>query len=100
MHHVSKIPRIMTRIFIVFLLAQPSHQGITTIQITFRFNNVFTETQRNGQEFAFILSNSLQLLCTGSKDVIMLNRKEVGNPIKYFDRSFDDYKKGFNANGK
>ena len=46
MHPVSKIPGIMTSIITVFLLAQPSHQGIATIQITIRFNNIFTKTQR------------------------------------------------------
>ena len=46
MHPVSKTPQITTSIFTVFLLAQPSHQGIATIQIKIKFNNVFTKTQR------------------------------------------------------
>ena len=30
----------------------------------------------------------------------MLRRKEVGNPIDYFDKSFDEYKAGFESRGK
>ena len=26
-------------------------------------------------------------------------RKEVGNPIDFFDKAFDEYKEGFSANG-
>ena len=29
----------------------------------------------------------------------MLVRKEVGNPVDFFDKTFDDYKEGFSANG-
>ena len=29
----------------------------------------------------------------------MLVRKEVGNPVDFFDKTFDEYKKGFSAKG-
>ena len=32
--------------------------------------------------------------------VVMLNRKEVGNPADYFDKNFADYKEGFESRGK
>ena len=33
-------------------------------------------------------------------DVVMLNRKEVGNLVDYFDKTFAEYKEGFESKGK
>ena len=30
----------------------------------------------------------------------MLNRKANGNPVDYFEKTFDEYKSGFEANGR
>ena len=30
----------------------------------------------------------------------MLVRKKVGNPVGFFDKTFDEYKEGFSANGE
>ena len=35
-----------------------------------------------------------------SDPVVILSRKEVGNPIDYFDKSFAEYKAGFKSRGK
>ena len=51
----------------------------------------------NGQGyFVFIL----QRFCSGTKNVLMLKRKEAENPIDYFDKNFTEYKEGFKSNGK
>merc|ERR1711953_524864 len=33
-------------------------------------------------------------------EIGMLVRKEVGNPVGFFDKTFDEYKEGFSANGE
>ena len=30
----------------------------------------------------------------------MLRRKEVGNPVDFFDKTFEEYQEGFAANGE
>ena len=37
---------------------------------------------------------------TPSGPVVMLCRKEVGNPVDFFDKTFAEYQKGFEANGE
>ena len=32
-------------------------------------------------------------------EIAILVRKEVGNPVDFFDKTFDEYKKGFSAKG-
>ena len=32
--------------------------------------------------------------------VVMLRRKEVGNPVDFFDKTFAEYQAGFEANGE
>ena len=32
--------------------------------------------------------------------VVMLVRKQVGNPSDFFDKSFSEYQEGFSANGE
>ena len=36
--------------------------------------------------------------CSG-EEVAILVRKKVGNPVDFFDKTFDKYKEGFSANG-
>ena len=41
----------------------------------------------------------LETMIAHTGPVVMLRRKEVGNPIDFFDKTFADYKAGFEANG-
>ena len=45
-------------------------------------------------------TETVQSLCSGPKNVVMLKRKEVGNPINYFDKTLAEYKEGFESKGK
>ena len=44
----------------------------------------------------------LLLHITGREDqsVVILRRKQVGNPKGFFDKNFDDYKEGFESRGE
>ena len=45
-----------------------------------------------------MLANNFNL-CSGP-NIMMLRRKENGNPDDYFDKKFADYKTGFQSRGK
>ena len=45
------------------------------------------------------LKSDLETMIAYDGPVVMLRRKEVGNPIDFFDKTFADYKAGFEANG-
>ena len=38
------------------------------------------------------------LSCPG-EEIAILVRKEAGNPVDFFQKTFDEYKEGFSANG-
>merc|ERR1712061_874666 len=40
------------------------------------------------------------MLCTGRQGGLVLVRKEVGNPLLYFDKTYAEYKRGFASNGE
>ena len=41
-----------------------------------------------------------RLLLASVFPVVMLARKQVGNPSDFFDKSFSEYQEGFSANGE
>ena len=41
----------------------------------------------------------LQLHTILPGSVLMLVRKKVNNPLEFFDKTYNEYKKGFSANG-
>ena len=41
-----------------------------------------------------------RLLLASVFPVVMLVRKQVGNPSDFFDKSFSEYQEGFSANGE
>ena len=42
----------------------------------------------------------LETVIAHTGPVVMLRRKEVGNPVDFFDKTFAEYQAGFEANGE
>ena len=46
-----------------------------------------------------ILQQQFEPFPSPGGEIAMLVRKKVGNPVDFFDKTFDEYKEGFSANG-
>ena len=46
------------------------------------------------------LETEIETLGIHSGAVVMLRRKEVGNPVDFFQKTFPEYQAGFEANGE
>ena len=58
------------------------------------------ETLKVHQNTPVAVSSHLGVTLSGSDPVVMLRRKEAGNPVDFFDKTFAEYQKGFEANGE
>ena len=56
------------------------------------------ETQNSNQMDE--LKTEIELLKIRQGPIVMIRRKEVGNPVDYFDKTFAEYQQGFEANGE
>jgi len=59
---------------------------------------VMSECSSDGEQVSWLSSN--QTCPKESEYIKILVRKEVGNPVDYFNKYYDEYREGFSANGE
>ena len=63
-------------------------------------SQVKTEIEADNSKMILELRTELETLIAQAGPVVMVRRKEVGNPVDFFDKTFAEYQAGFEANGE
>ena len=63
-------------------------------------SQVKTEIEADNSKMILELRTELETLIAQAGPVVMVRRKEAGNPVDFFDKTFAEYQAGFEAKGE
>ena len=69
-------------------------------QIANQIEEIKTEIEKHHSATTTATTTTTATATTTTGPVVMLRRKQVGNPADYFDKTFAEYQQGFEANGE